>query len=117
MKRSGKSNKRHSVKMKRRELQLTGQTVQNQNEETRGKVQTVGGLVFALLLSCLLSFLMLQGLLLDFCRTWDVEYQRGWMASLALVSVAAAVVFGIGKRFRLVPMIAAVAFAMGRSFL
>lgn len=99
------------MKMKRQGLQLTGQTIVSRNKETEGSGQTVKRIVFALLFSCLLSSLMLRGLLLDFCRIWNVEYQKEWTASLILVSAAAAAVIEIGKRFRLVPWIAAVIFA------
>lgn len=110
MKRNRKSREKQSLKMKRQGLQLTGQTVIVRNEGTEGDGQTGKRIVFALFLPCLFSLLMLQGLLLDFCRIWNVEYQREWTASLVLVSAVAAAVFVIGKRFRPVPWAAAAIF-------
>lgn len=111
MKKSWKSREIQSVKTKGRGLQLTGQTVISRNEWPEENGQTGKRIVFALLLPCLFSLLMLRGLLLDFCRIWNVEYQREWTASLVLVSAVTAAVFEIGKRFRPVPWVAAAIFA------
>lgn len=112
MKRNKKSRKEGPIKIRQRDLELTGQTVISHMGESEGKGQDTKKAVLVLLLSCLLSALMLQGLLLDYCNVWEVEYQKGWSVYLLLISLTVTVVVGIGKRFRTLPWIAAALLAV-----
>ncbi len=107
MKRDKKSRKERTIKIRQRDLELTGQTVISRMGESEGKGQDIKKAALVLLLPCLLSALMLQGLLLDYCKVWEVEYQKEWNVYLLLISLTVTVVAGIGKRFRTLPWIAA----------
>ena len=73
MKRDKKSRKERTIKIRQRDLELTGQTVISRMGESEGKGQDIKKAALVLLLPCLLSALMLQGLLLDYCKVLEVE--------------------------------------------
>lgn len=116
MKRNKKTGKEKSIKIRREGLKLTGQTVISHMVGSEEKEPDKKRAVVVLLLSCLFSVLMLHGLLLDYCKVWEVEYQTEWSAYLLLVSLAVTVIVGIGKRFRTLPWIAAALLAVGGLF-